>query len=517
MFIRKRSKHAYLILLFGFLFVSSYLKSQNWPKIYGNNIHAYVNRIYEDYDKGYLIGGSVLSNPNTFRYVWIIKTDINGNEIWNKKFGNNVDQFYLNSCLKTANEGLIICGGTAVEDPLLDPFFVKLNVCSEPEWCSILLSEDYNVATDIIALKDGYIGMLKYYGEGEQYARISLIKMDSAGEPIWIQQLAQEDTLIYNEEGNYLYLTSDSNYLVSGTAYHPGKRPFWIMTDTSGIQVWDLFWNSLVGQAHQVVEKDSGIFYSTSWGIGASGPQSPVLLKFDRLGNPIDMYFLMGDTIVGGSSSPINFLNDTNLIIGFSWRNVSFPVDDGYSEIFITDTLGNVLTRRLLLNENTLPKRIIKTSDNKILVTGNYVVDNNWDIYLWKMNANLEDDTLYTQPLTYDSLCPYEIQSDTVDLDCSLFVNIDEIPTKEAYESTIKISPNPARDWITLIFPENISSGHVELAIYNIFGQEVVKKEVFPDNRTTSLNISNLSSGIYIAVSKDQRKRIMKGKFVVTR
>ena len=51
-------------------------------------------------------------------------------------------------------------------------------------------------------------------------------------------------------------------------------------------------------------------------------------------------------------------------------------------------------------------KCIIVTSDNKIIVCGNYVVDGNWDIYLWKMNSNLEDDTLYTQPITYDSLCP---------------------------------------------------------------------------------------------------------------
>jgi len=136
---------------------------------------------------------------------------------------------------------------------------------------------------------------------------------------------------------------------------------------------------------------------------------------------------------------------------------------------------------------------------------------------MWKMNADLEDDTLYTQPITYDSLCPYQILSDTVDLDCGLFVNIDEIPTKDEYESTIKISPNPAWVWISLMFPDNVASGVVELNIYNIFGQEVLKKEVIPANRMIALNISSLSSGLYFVVSKDDRNNILKGKFIKAR
>jgi hypothetical protein len=131
------------------------------------------------------------------------------------------------------------------------------------------------------------------------------------------------------------------------------------------------------------------------------------------------------------------------------------------------------------------------------------------------MNTNLEDDTLYTQPLTYDSLCPYQIQSDTVDLDCSLFVNIEDIPTKEEYESTIRISPNPARDWISLTLPDIVNPGEIQLAIYNVFGQEVMKSEVNLQNRVVSLNVSNLSSGIYLSVCNDARRKAFKGKFVV--
>jgi hypothetical protein len=396
----------------------------------------------------------------------------------------------------------------------MDPLFVKLNTCGEPEWCKIFISPGANWGTGVIKVDDGYIGMLEYYTNGIMY-RISLVKMNQEGEPLWIQYLAQEDTLIFNEEGYDLLLTSTNNYLISGRCFYPGQKPFWILTDTSGEQVWDLKWNCR-GTCFQTIEHHSGVYY----GIGNSfpvNPNIPTIYKFDNSGNEISRLLLMGDTVASSGGGSILAINDTTLISGIVWNDLGFPNEIQHSEVFKTDTLGNLKQRRLLLYEDEGPTILKLTSDNKIIVAGDYVVDNNWDIYLWKMNSQLEDDTLYTQPLTYDSLCPYKILSDTVDLDCSLFVNIDEIPTKEEYEAKIKISPNPAVDWIALTFPDNVSLGNVEVVIYNLFGQEVMKASVVPQNRTVSLNVSNLSSGFYLAVCKDVKRKVFKGKFIVAR
>jgi hypothetical protein len=493
-----------------------FIHSQEWPKILANDFDAYANRIIEDYDHGYLLGADIFETYYTFKYPWIIKTDINGNILWDKKYGNGIDHNYMVSCVKTSDGGIIACGLTTIEDPQLDPFFFKLNACGEVEWCKIILSQGYNGASDIIEVEDGYIGILKYYWNGIEY-RISLVKMDLEGEPLWIQYLAQEDSLIYNEEGDYLYLTKDHNYLVSGQCFHPGVRPFWIKTDTIGHQIWDLMWPGGEGGAWEVIEDRNSMFYSAGGYRDVGQPFKPTLFKFDNDGNRIYCKYLLGDTIVGGGAESISFLNDSVLLTGINWRINPINVDDGYSEILKIDTLGNIINKRLLLHENKPPKDISVTFDNKILIAGDYVVNYYFDIYLWKLNADLEIDTLYTQPLTYDSLCPYQIQSDTVDLDCSLFVNISEIPSKEEYESAIKISPNPARDWIALMLPDNVSSGFVELAIYNIFGQEVMNCNVIPQDRTVSMNVSNLASGIYFTVCQDTNKKIFKGKFVVAR
>jgi hypothetical protein len=508
------------ILIFIVLFlVIQPVHSQNWPKIYGGNFHSLFSELGETYDRGYIMTGYIYLPYGFCRFIYLIKTDINGNILWFKKIGDMTHQFGASNSEITNDQGLIISASTSkYSSGDFDPVFIKTNVCGEIEWCRVLTCPDQNYGTDVIQTGDGsYIGLLTYYGVDTNYSRISLVKMDQNGEPVWIQRLAQEDSLISNEEGRYLYLTSDSNYLISGSAFHPGYRPFWINTDTSGIQIWDLFWNSLVGEAHKVIEKDSGIFYSTSWGIDSNEIPSPILLKFDNSGNPIGSYNLLGDTIVEGSAVAINSLNDTTLLIGLDWKNVPFPVDQGFSEIIMTDTMGNIIKRKFLLSDYRSPGQIIIDSDNKILVSGFYMIEAYFNIYLWKMNADLEDDTLYTLPMTYDSLCPYQITSDTVDLDCELFVNIEDIPTKEEYESTIKISPNPATDWILLTFPDIIRDGPMDLVVYDLFGREVIRKDAVSANRMITLEISGLSSGLYVVVGKDRNGNILTGKFIIAR
>jgi hypothetical protein len=512
----KRTLKILLLISVLAFFKESY--SQNWPKIFGDNFHAYVFDVLENYDRGYLIGGDVLANANKFKYAWLIKTDINGNELWNKKYGNGTDQNCMTSCVKTPDLGIIASGLTTIEDIQFDPFFFKVNVCGDVEWCKILLSQGYNAASDIICLEDGYIGMLKYYQSESQYARISLVKLSLTGDPLWIQYLAQEDTLIYNEEGHSLLLTSNNEFLITGRCFYPGLKPFWMLTDTTGDQIWDLKWSNTAGTCFQSIEHHNGIYYGMGYSVPPGFTNYPTIFKFDGDGIEISKILLLGgDTISSSGGNSILKINNTTLAAGVVWLDTGFPNEIGHSEVLLIDTLGNLINRRLLLYEDDSPSILYLTNDNKLIVSGDYVVGSYWDIYFWKMNTDLEDDTLYTQPLTYDSLCPYEIQSDTVDLDCGIFVNIDEIPTKEEYESTIKISPNPARDWVVLTLPDIVANGEVELAVHDIFGNEIMKSKVLPYDRIYTISISEYPSGIYLVQCQDARNREYKGKFVIAR
>ena len=503
---------AILLISIAFFFNSF---GQDWPQVFGDDISGNVFSIIEDYDNGYMIGGQINRGNIFSQWLWLIKTDVNGEILWEKKFGDLSYLTYLNTTIITSDSGKIIAGATSKYSDNLshhDPLFIKLNTCGEIEWCRVLSSPNSNYGTGIIQLSDGsYIGMMKYYG-----ARISLVKMDQYGEPLWIEHLAQEDSTIYNEEGYYLDLMNDGNYLVSGRCFCPGEKPFWIKTDTTGAQLWDLKWAGGSGVAHQTSEDANGQFYSSGGFITSGNPLIPTLFKFNNEGEVINQYSLLGDTIYAGGTRPLLIYNDTNLLIGIQWC-MSPNYEEGFSEILMTDTLGIISKRRILIDRNRTPETIIKTFDNKILVSGNYYIGGNWDIYLWKLNSDLEDDTLYTQPFTYDSLCPYQIPSDTVDLNCSLFVDIDEIPTKEEYENNIRFYPNPASEIVTLSYAEQKSNKEAWIYVYNSFGI-LVKKIRIPDRQNQhTIDISSFPSGIYIAVLRNERKIMAKGKFIIAR
>lgn len=276
------------------------VSGQLWPKVFGDDIRALGYEIIETYDMGYLICASTLKDASHFQYGWIIKTDINGNLLWNKKFGDPTVENFLLDFDKTPDNGLVLSGGTAQEDIERDPLFIKLDACGEIEWCRIYLSPHDNTAPGVISLPDGsFIGMLQYYGGNAQEIRISLVKMDSTGEPIWIKHLANEDSTLSNEEGSFLYLAPDNNFLVSGYCFSPNLKPFFIKADTAGEQLWDISWpNGYEGFANRSVFGSNGIIYTATGLTFPGSPRIPYLLKFNLNGDVIDQYPLMGDTII---------------------------------------------------------------------------------------------------------------------------------------------------------------------------------------------------------------------------
>ena len=155
------------------------------------------------------------------------------------------------------------------------------------------------------------------------------------------------------------------------------------------------------------------------------------------------------------------------------------------------------------------------TFDNKILVIGDYVVDNNWDIYLWKFNSDLELDTLYTQPLTYDSLCNETITSDTVDLSCGLYVSIKDIPLKEDYDKVMKVYPNPAASTVNFEF-KDLKTG-ATLSIYDNYGRLVEEETVPPHTKELQVGVSAYRPGLYLAVLKNTGAILGRERFMVVK
>ena len=229
--------------------ISINLFAQGWPKIYADNIDSGPRKVIETYDKGYLIISNIYIN-DYYRYIWLIKTDIDGEILWDKKIGEGAYRYYIDDINQTYDGGYIMIFRCSKYDIEEDPIVMKLDACANIEWCKTLHSDSYNRGVKVIQTPDSCFVALSMYHSPDPYERIFLFKLDQTGEVLWSHLYAQLKPGIYNEEGfDVTLFPDDSTYLITGTCeYSPtsSTNGLWIKVDKDGNEIYDLIWNDSV-------------------------------------------------------------------------------------------------------------------------------------------------------------------------------------------------------------------------------------------------------------------------------
>lgn len=496
---------------------------QPWIRYYGFGHQPYAYYCIEHYDKGYILAGSI----NSDRYGWIIKTDINGNELWDLKIGDGFKHTGINNIENTTDHGLILCGSTNLFNyPNTDPYIMKLNSCGEVEWCRVLIYDntgDLGISVKP-AIDGGYILLGEFYGN-DPNNRIRMFKFDGNGELSWYK-IYNRDSLIYSEILHSL-IADSMNFLITADCYYPNwLKPYYIQTDTSGNETWRLVYSqhtglNYVGMPMNTIRDKYGDYYSVGY-----RDEFPELLKLSYGGYEM----MTRDLILGVQSATavtIHSQNDTSLIIGASWLSTnSIP----YLGLLKTDTMGNIQKTIYFPDPNTSSINwTTKTSDNKILTIGNSFVSGSSRFALYKVNSDLEYDSVYTGNYTYDSLCPHAIVSDTIMPSC-IVLGFQE-PFEKPETTALKVYPNPARQMITIEFPKylivkNGNSGFGSTTVYqkwrstlletyDLSGKMFFEKEIIRAQNTLDLDISNWPRGIYYFRLVYNRQTVGEAKVVV--
>ncbi|MBM3437070.1 MAG: T9SS type A sorting domain-containing protein [Bacteroidetes bacterium] len=210
-------------------------------------------------------------------------------------------------------------------------------------------------------------------------------------------------------------------------------------------------------------------------------------------------------------------VNDTNFIATGFYEPV---YSSFYNMDFKTDTSANLLNFQLHPNVIGIPS-LIKSSDNNFVVASTIKEANNdKNIYLYKIDENLQFVPFDTNTYLYDSLCPESIQSGTIDLsDCLVWTGAEEIPSPEEYYNyiaTIPISafPNPAETEITLTFENTDHHTTMLLECFNIYGQQVHDEKIWKGQQETRVELHGWARGLYFVVVKSEGKVAGSCRFV---
>ncbi len=159
------------------------LGNLQWHKTFGEGGHDIAQSVFETQpDTGYILTGNTWSSDTSSYDLWFIKTDTDGNEIWNKTYGGNNDDWGF-SVIQASDGGYIATGSTILagnEDEAL--WIVKIFDSGNLNWDIIYDGKDYDSGRSIVQTTDeGYIisGNTYSYGNGGSDAWVIKLKMEN--------------------------------------------------------------------------------------------------------------------------------------------------------------------------------------------------------------------------------------------------------------------------------------------------------------------------------------------------
>jgi len=516
-----------IVFVFGILFSTQTLTAQIWPKECFPNTGVSPHSLFECYDKGYLIGGGYITNNGLPINGYLIKTTRNGDMLWFKRLGDYNEISGVFDVNGTNNGGVIISGATKITDNGGDPMIMKLDACGEKEWCRIynIGKERFDVAISIEEIPSGYIALVFYGYSLFSNGRTHLYQLDNNGDMVWQQVYGESDSLMIGPEGKDMKVTPDGHYLINGFCYYPDPdtiepsylRPLIIKVDSMGNAEWELPWasvngESFYGQSYRSIFDNNNTIYSCGRSIETYPPPAgdrPAMMKTDWDGNELSYHNMVPDSWQAVFYN-INWFQDSTIALDGGWT-MNYG-GEGQNGVFKVDRNGNILDSVNIQKTVYCFTDAIVDKDNKLSLIQAKHDGTRWHTYFWKLNSDLEYDTLYAKPLVYDSLCPHPIASDTIPLNC-IIVGLDE-PFQNPETGKLKVYPNPASDKINIVIPEQIKSStntpvfdlttvyhrwhSAVVEIYDLFGRRMYSKEVVQSEKEFEVDICAWQQGLYI-------------------
>jgi hypothetical protein len=501
--------------------------AQEWHRIYFSNKSTIVSSVFESYDKGYVLGGDFESGGIPSQGM-IIKSNINGEMIWYKTVSYLNDYTSIVDINETYEQGFILTGITGEQTNQHNPFIMKLNSCAEPEWCRIYNTPNPNDewGESIWQIPGGYVALFLAYGEDPVNERIWMYRLDNSGDLIWKQVYAQSDTAIIDELSVKMFLTPDYHFIINGNCYYPNPgsplpiilRPFIIKTDSAGALEWELPWaivsgQNYYGESNNSVTDNHGMIYSSGRHIiigGANPGDKPCMIKTDANGNEINYTDLFPNSEMG-TTYTISMFVDSTLAIGYFWTDTINMSYEGNVGVVKCDRSGSILKNKIMFVSQNLFSDEVVTFDNKLLLVGGFW-EGLWQSHAYKLNSNLEYDSVYNHPFVYDSLCPHPILSDTIPLGCML-VGLEE-HTDQSESTEMLVYPNPVSEILHVELPDQLKTtgksnyfnittfysrwNSVELEIYNLFGERLYSRQIPFAEKEIGINVSGWQKGMYV-------------------
>ncbi|MDD1759267.1 MAG: immunoglobulin domain-containing protein, partial [Methanothrix sp.] len=278
--------------------------NQMWNKTFGGQKDDSGEAVLETLDGGYIIVGATRSKGAGSYDIWAIKTDKEGNLVWDETFGGQLDD-EGHAVFQTADGGYIITGRSRASDSggRYDAFLLKIDEYGNRKWLKSFGGPQDDEGDSVLQTADGgYIiaGITNSFGAGGYDAW--LIKTDQSGNKIWDRTFGGQNSEFNPwSKGWFVEQVIDGGYILSGStiSYGSGGYDAWLIrTDMQGNEIWNgTFGGALDEEGAAVMQTvDGNYILLVSTGSYGAGGYDAWLINIDQDGREIWKKTLGGKT-----------------------------------------------------------------------------------------------------------------------------------------------------------------------------------------------------------------------------
>jgi hypothetical protein len=215
-----------------------------WNASFGGSEEDYAYSVIESSDGGFAIAGETYSFSGGERSnAWLIKTDSQGNELWNTSFGRGNTHDWANYICESSDGGLVLAGrtGSFTNTGVYDGWLIKTDRQGNELWNISFGEGNFDYVKSVQECRDhGFIlagtthAKLNDYGNGSAW----LIRTDANGTKLWDRSFGR----IKLDNGWRALEVSDGGFILAVTHENPLNSRYQaglIRTDALGNLLWN--------------------------------------------------------------------------------------------------------------------------------------------------------------------------------------------------------------------------------------------------------------------------------------
>ncbi len=362
----------------GYVIKTDSMGNMLWHKTFGGALNDVFFDVETTTDGGYIFAGYTRSYGSGEADFYVIKTDIDGNQIWSKTYGG-ANSEYAYSIKETQDGGYIIVGYSNSFAPYYDVYIIKTYSNGDIVWTKTIGGDFEDYGRDVIEVSDGYVlcGYTQSFGSGND--DLYIVKINLNGDSLWAKFYGGTDY----DAGYSIVENSNNELIITGYTHSYGagfEDVYLVKTDSYGNIIWQKEYGGADNErGWKLVNSSGGGYtitgYTTSYGMGGN---DVYLIRTDEDGN--ELWY----KTYGGADNDYGYSIDITHDTGYIVSGGTWSFGSGNTDVYLLRLLSEDIEEKSSFPINKDAKIIFNPSLDKFYI--NYTSKKECEVELGLFN-----------------------------------------------------------------------------------------------------------------------------------